>query len=145
MKMVIVLAAAVSFLLIAPIVYMYLDNVPPYEYDAGKSYIVPSRAHVEHQVTIHWAITKINRICRGYVVRFIIDADTGVKTTYDATPAATSVERGDTELDRTFTLPPNVAPGVKIYRSEGFYSCNPLQQLWPLRVVTPDIRFEVVQ
>lgn len=145
MKTAVTMSAAISFLAIAPIAYMAADNEPPYEYDVGNSYVVPSHPRVEHQVTVHWALKKINRVCPGSIVRYIIDVDTRIKTTYDATAAASSVESGDYELDRSFMLPPNVTPGLKIYRAEGFYVCNPLQHFWPLRAVTPDLRFEVIE
>lgn len=145
MRSVLVFSIVVSFFLIAPIAYMTADNAPPYVYDVKNSYVVPLRPRVQFQVTVHWALKRVNRVCPGFLVRYIIDADTMVKTTYDAIPVADNVDANATELNRTFLLSPNITPGPKIYRAEGFYSCNPLQHIWPLRVVTPDLHFEVVE
>lgn len=145
MKKIIAFSAIISFFWIAPLAYMYFDNQPPYEYDISNSYITPSKPHAERQVTVHWAFKSVNRICPGSIVRYIIDAQNKTKITYDATPAALSIDLKDLSLDRTFMLPPNVTIGPKIYRSEGFYICNPLQHFWPLRVSTPDLHFEIVE
>jgi len=144
MKKILVFSAIVSFLWITPIAYMFADNVPPYVYDVSRSYVVPSRTTVDKQVTVHWAFKRINRVCPGSIVRYIIDEQTRIKTTYDATAVAPTIDVKDHVLNRTFYLPPDITPGPKIYRAEMYFQCNLLQHIFPLHVVTPDLHFEIV-
>lgn len=144
MRSIIIASAAVSFLAIAPIAYMAADNEPPYEYDAASSYIIPSHTPSGRQLTVHWRLKRVNRVCRGSVTRTIVDEVSGSRTTYDPTPSASNIEVGDVELDKSFYLPPNISPGPKVYYADSEYECNPLQHLYPLRVRTPRLHFEVV-
>ena len=145
MRVLIALSAALSFLVIAPVSYMTFDTTPPYEYDAAGSYIVPRLTQAGHQITVHWRLRRVNRICPGTITRTIVDAVTGVRTTYDPVPAAGVIELADEELDRTFLLPQGIASGRKLYYSDGAYGCNPLQRYWsPLRVRTPTLEFEIL-
>jgi hypothetical protein len=128
---------------IAPLVYMLADNTPPYEYDAAKSYVVPSPTPSGQQLTVHWEFKVINRVCIGSVTRVIVDVKTKTRITYDPSSAARTIEFGDKYLDRTFFLPPLITPGEKEYYSEGEYACNPLQKFYPLRVTTPRLTFFV--
>lgn len=123
--------------------FMIADNLSPYEYIAAESSVIPSQALAGHQVTVHWQI-KVNRLCPGAIVRTIVDARTGARTSYDPTPAILTIRVTDTALDRTFLLPEGIRPGPKIYRANAEYICNPLHRIWPLRIQTPDLHFEVV-
>lgn len=122
--------------------YLLADNQPPYIYDIEQSYVIPSRASPGHQVAVHWSI-KVNRLCPGSIVRTIVDARTGARMSYDPTPGDMTIEPTDTVLDRTFLLPQGMGLGPKIYRANAEYACNPLQRIWPLKVQTPDLLFEV--
>jgi hypothetical protein len=62
---------------------------------------------------------------------------------YDPTPALGTVKIGDTSIERTFFLPEGMLPGRKLYRANAEYICNPLHRIWPLKVQTPDIPFDV--
>lgn len=122
--------------------YMAADNVPPYNYIVERSYVKPNPAPSGRQVTVHWEF-KINRLCPGAVGRTIVDAKSGARVSYDPTPALSTVRPGDTSLERTFFLPEEMPPGPKLYRANAEYACNPLQRIWPLKVQTPDLPFEV--
>lgn len=122
--------------------FMLADNQPPYSYIVEKSFVRPNPAHSGRQVTIHWEF-KINRLCPGAIVRTIVDARTKAKVSYDPTPALGTVAMGDTSLERTFFLPEEMLPGPKLYRANAEYICNPLHRIWPLKVQTPDLAFEV--
>jgi hypothetical protein len=122
--------------------YLLADNQPPYVYIVDESYVIPSHVSPGHQVAVHWSI-KVNRLCPGSIVRTIVDARTGARVSYDPTPAILTIESGDTALDRSFLLPDGIRPGNKIYRANAEYICNPLQRIWPLKVQTPDLFFEV--
>jgi hypothetical protein len=144
MRIVIVFSALVSALIIAPVSYMMADNQVPYEYDYATSYMFPARPHLDRQVTMHWVIRRVNRICPGHIVRIITD-ESGARVTYDPTPAAMDIHLGDKYMDRTFFLPPNLKPGPHFYKNVGYYACNPLQRFWPLVVETRAVPFEVVE
>lgn len=135
-------SAAIALMVSAGFIsFLLADNQPPYEYDVDKSYIKPNPALPGRQVTVHWAL-KVNRPCKGFIVRSIIDAKTRVIVSYD--PIA-SLGRPPNEqyMERTFYLPENIESGTKIYRVNGEYSCNILQRFWPLKVQTPDLYFEI--
>lgn len=121
--------------------YLAADNQPPYDYDVSKSYIKPSVSQAGHQVTVHWEV-KINRICKGFIVRNIIDSRTGAITSYDPV-AALGLPTGDDFLDRTFFLPEGMGVGPKLYRVQAEYNCNLLQNFFPLKVQTPDLHFVI--
>jgi hypothetical protein len=123
--------------------YMVADTTPPYSYIISESYVIPNPSHAGRQVTVHWQLT-INRLCPGIIVRTIVDAKTGATVSYDPTAALTTIKMGDTFLERTFFLPEEMQPGPKLYRSNAEYVCNPLHHIWPLKVQTPDIPFNVI-
>lgn len=123
--------------------FLLADNQPPYDYIVNQSYVRPDPAHGGQQVTVHWEL-KVKRICPGIIIRTIVDAKTKASVSYDPTPAAATVRIGDTSLERTFFLPAAILPGPKLYRVNAQYICNPLQHLWPLKVQTPDLVFEVI-
>lgn len=122
--------------------FMIADNQPPYTYFADGSYLIPERAAPGHQISVHWKI-KVNRLCPGAIVRTVVDARTGARMSYDPTPAMVTIQMGDSSLDRTFLLPQGMGPGRKLYRANAEYVCNPLQRIWPLKVQTPDLFFDV--
>lgn len=137
-------SAVLTAVLVVPIAYMLADNVPPYEYDAARSYVVPMKVPPGGQMAVHWEFKKINRVCTGSITRYIVDQETEVRFSYDPTPAASTIELNDHSLDRTFFLPPNISPGKKWHYVDAEFACNPLQRLYPLRVRTPRLPFEVL-
>lgn len=133
-----------SLFFIAPAVYLLADNQPPYEYDADRSTVVPTKTESGRQLVVHWHLKKINRVCVGTIYRHVVDQETGVRFSYDPTVAARTIELRGNVLDRTFILPPDVTPGKKWYYADAEFACNPLQLLYPLRVRTPRLSFEVL-
>lgn len=140
----IIAVAIVASVIIAPMVYMMADNQPPYDYDGVNSQVIPSQTPAGRQLRVHWVLKRVNRICPGSITRTIVDQKSGTRISYDPAPAATNVELGDTELDRTFLLPPEIPPGKKWYYADAEYACNPLQRFYPLKLRTPRLSFEVV-
>ena len=137
--------SAIVSVVIAWVTFMTFDTTPPYEYDAGSSYVIPSKTQAGHQVTVHWKLSRVNRVCPGTVTRSVVDAVTKVRITYDPALAAQSVVPGDDELNRTFLLPSGISPGKKLYYADGSYGCNLLQRWWkPLVVRTPTLEFEIL-
>lgn len=134
--------------LFAWVAFMVADNEPPYEYDVGKSYIVPSVAHDGDQITVIWKLNKINRVCPGSNRRILFDPKTHViLASYDPTPAAVSESITDGHLNRTFLLPRGALPSGPIgYRANVCYECNLFQRfIKPLCIATPELFFSVVE
>lgn len=130
-------------IILGALAFMSADTTPPYEYDVAESYVIPEQTQAGHQLTVHWKI-KVNRICPGTIVRTIVDTKTGIRVSYDPTPAANTLETVDHELNRTFMLPTGIPPGAKWYYSDGDYACNLLQRFYPLHVRTPRLPFTVL-
>ncbi len=145
MKKLIIASALVSLFIVTPIAFMAFDRIPPYEYDAARSYVVPSQTNSGRQMTVHWHFARVNRVCVGSITRRVVDQESGIRFSYDPTAAARSVELEDTKLVRTFFLPQDVTPGKKWYFADAEFACNPLQRFYPLRVRTPRLSFEVLQ
>jgi hypothetical protein len=132
--------------LCAWVAFMVADTTPPYEYDIERSFIVPSRAHDGDQITVRWALAKVNRICPGSNRRVLFDPKTHViLASYDPTPAAVSESIQNGYLNRTFLLPRGVLPSGKVgYRANVCYECNLFQKfIKPLCVATPNLFFQV--
>lgn len=134
-----------SLLIVAPAAYMVADRTPPYEYDASRSYIIPLITLTGRQMTVHWQFKRVNRICAGSITRYVVDDKTKTRFSYDPTPAASTIDIGEDHLDRTFFLPQGIPPGKKWYYADAEFACNPLQRLYPLRVRTPRLSFEVIE
>lgn len=143
MRHIIIAASIITILFITPLAYMLADNQPPYVYDTENSYIVPQQNRVDHQATAHWSFKRVNRLCPGLVYRVIVDVNSGAQTIFDPVPASV-ISMKATYINRTFTLPPNLAPGPQLYRAHIAFRCNALQRFWPLMVRTPDLPFQVV-
>ena len=125
--------------------FMAADNLPPYEYDAENSFIIPSIADDGDQIRVMLKIKKVNRICPGSNRRVLFDPVTKVHiATYDPTPAAISNSIIDGYLNRTFLLPKSLPSGPIGYRATVCYECNLLQKFFkPLCVITPDLFFAI--
>ena len=122
---------------------MYLDNNPPYIYDAVQSHIIPDPASQGATVVADWHLKEVKRLCPATVQRFFNDAETGrMVATLDTTEASRVVQVGDTALPRSFQLPPNLPPRTE-YSALVCFQCNVLQRAWPLCVRTPKIAFSV--
>ena len=122
---------------------MWLDNQPPYEYDANDSHIFPDPAPQGSMVRADWAIKKINRICPSQVQRYFTNADTGkLVATTDMTPVSRAVKVGDNRIPRAFQLPPDLPPHVG-YFTDVCFQCNALQHVFPLCIKTPVITFHM--
>jgi len=128
----------------APVLWMALDRVPPYERLSGT--IKPDYPTPGSNIEIEWEI-KTLRACipsaRLSVRRQIVDAK-GTVWNFDPT---TSVYYDETtrgrQINRSISLPRGVATGPATYRSMACFSCNPIHALWPVCVDKPEITFTI--
>lgn len=147
-RMLVATSAIVSLFVIAPVVYMLADNQQPYVYDAERSY---AEVHVYSakdamKLHVHWQLKTINRVCPGYSVRVIADRRSGAHTNFDHLPLRDSIDLNEGgAFDRVFSLPSGITPGPKWYYTELYYSCNPLQRIYPLVGTTPRLGFEITE
>lgn len=131
----------------APIMWMAMDRNSPYE--VLKSEILPPSPAPGDTAIAKFKV-KVHKQCKASpdknVKQFIIDA-TGRLFSFDPVPSLYSTETnlGSGEVTREIHIPKDVTPGPAHYRVSGQFACNPIQELWPVRIIVPDIPFEVVQ
>lgn len=127
-----------------PITYWALDNQRPYVFFGDESYIIPTAAQGNDQMIVSWKV-RVFRQCDGIVRRELFDPRTQViLSIYDPQPAhKNNMPLGDGQFNKTFLLPKMIQPGRIGYRARLEYSCNPLQRIWPISYVTPELFFEV--
>jgi len=142
-------AASVTMAVVAPVVWMLLDRMPPYDRIGGT--ITPESPKPGEWVDVKW-IVRVKRDCPANetrnVTRVIIDS-TGKINEFapfegyfrSMNPQLASADR--TELVRTFQLPSSLTPGPARYMSKACFACNPLQYIWPVCVDRPGINFVV--
>lgn len=118
--------------------YLMADNEPPYEWKGG--WVRPDPAPIGAQVTVCWKI-RIKRFCPGLIYRQIIDSREIIHN-YDPVPAAAQEDVLD-PFCVTFKLPLDLPPGSAIYRVHADYYCNPIQHFWPIKVTTPELKFNL--
>jgi len=138
----------IASFVIASFTYMFFDNVPPYEFKAGR--IEPDPAKSGQRVNIIWQLG-IRRICPGTVYRKvagpITSSNASVVYFYDPIPAviseSTVKDMKDNELVITFQIPDVSFPGTYHYSARIDYRCNWLQRVFPLKVDLPIIPFYI--
>lgn len=137
-----IVAGFVSVFLFSPIFWMLFDRVPPYMRTSGS--IEPPDPLPGSQITVTWTIAEVRYCPREHTrmtTRMIIDAK-GIEHRYAPT-VADYKEQNPTEIMRNVQLPPNITPGQATYHSQTCYACNPFQEMWPVCVSTPDIKFTI--
>jgi hypothetical protein len=126
---------------------MWLDTQRPYSYDQKLSFVSPDPAPQHSMVVVDWKFAEPpSRLCPGTLQRTLWDARTGEKLiTYDTTPAAMTVSKGDTHLARAFMLPPMKLPPEVTYQGDVCFQCNLLQTILPrlFCIKTPTLNFRV--
>ena len=135
-----IISAVVTVGIMAPILWMAMDRSPPFEIVTG--HIEPMDVPLGGSLDIVWHVRPL-RLCslhRATVTRSVIDS-IGIAHRYAPVNAQFS---GETKLERSITLPPTMAEGPARYSSLACYPCNPLQELWPVCVQTPELKFNVV-
>lgn len=145
----------VLFLLLLPLavainlLWAY-DRAPPIEFLGGE--VQPSVVGQGEKITlIREAI--VNRPCRGFTYRQITDAK-GYVHILDRTPTRSSETISSKNqqmlVGSTFALPTSIAPGPAKFKTRIEYHCpwlffdeSPIQRVWPVKVMLPDLSFEV--
>ena len=137
-----------ALVIVAPLSYLWLDNVPPQQRIAGyiTSHEDPSRQpRLGEDFDIHWTTTRHVRDCPGIVQveitqgnviwpvmkRFVFNPSIGAK---EFTPDP-------------WPVPEWAHAGPATYRVTTFWDCNWFQNLipgWSIIQVGPDIHFEIL-
>jgi hypothetical protein len=122
-----------------------LDREPPYDVIGGV--ISPDNPMPGQEITIVWDV-KVERACplsmRSSVQRTVVDSK-GVKHDYSKVAAMFDSATTGATITRNVQLPENLAPGPATYSSVACYSCNPMQEYWPVCVHTPEVHFNVAE
>lgn len=123
---------------------MAADRQLPTEY-IGKPIVVPDPVEDGGRVIVKLPV-KRNRSCPGVVQRTLLDARTDeVVAFYDPVPSAYPHPMGaEQQLPKTFELPPGLPARVR-YTSEVCFSCNILQNWFPICTTVPSVTFNVIQ
>lgn len=138
-----IVGAIVSVGICVPIIWMFYDREPPYIMTGGT--ISPANPAPGDPITVQWDI-ETRKACpsspNATVSREIVDSK-GVKHLYATVHAIFDSKETETEIVRHLHLPVSIAPGRAYYSSVTCYSCNPVQEFWPICMKTPEIYFNV--
>lgn len=139
-----ILAAVTAILLLVPVIWMLMDNTPPYSYTKIDIAPVPAVSGEDIYITFHVESHR-NSCGAGLVYREFKEAS-GKLHVYDPILRSRAPILQDGKFTRIAELPFNLAPGQVMYRGNGCYFCNPLQRWlrWPICVPTPEVPFTVV-
>lgn len=137
-----VAAAFFAIAVLSPIIWMLMDRDPPYARLSGE--IIPPDPRPGDFIAVKWHV-KIERSCNPQPDRNIsrrVITSTGHIIDYE--PVESVIDGGKSaEIHRTFQLPFALAPGPATYHSRACFSCNPIQNIWPICVDTPDLEFTI--
>lgn len=140
-----VVIAAVASIAAGALGYMVGDRQPPLIRYWGV--ILPENPPAGSEVSVQWDIQWF-RPCTGKVYRQIVDSH---KVIWDFEPFDTMYTRAKkiTETNRrielNLTLPKGIALGPAEYFAVVRLKCNWLQEIWPIVVDTPTIKFNIVE
>ena len=126
------------------IAVMASDREPATEY-VGPPVITPDPVEDGGRVMVDLPIKRVKE-CPGVVKRMLRNADTDeVIVFYDPIPTAFPMH-GDVRnrLPKTFELPLGLPPHV-VYEAEVCFTCNLLQNWFPVCVAVPPVTFGVIQ
>ena len=143
------LCVFITAIITSSLVYMLLDNVPPYDFKSGR--IEPNPATSGRNVNVIWDI-EVRRYCPGTVYRTIVGpitkSNASVVYFYDPIHAIISKSNvndfRNKELIVTFSIPFVQSIGAYNYAAKIDYECNWLQKFFPLRVNLPVVPFEIL-
>ena len=124
-----------------------IDTDPPFQYltEEQGSRIIPNPVRAEGGVKTEWQLTKVTKDCPRQIERLYYSIDTGeLVTTQDATPLSLSVRKSETQLSRSFDLPPGL-PQRTGYRARACFQCNFLQRFYPVCILSPQLTINIAQ
>lgn len=138
-----IIIAVVASVTAGTLGYMVGDRQPPLVRYWGM--IMPENPPAGSEVDVHWDIQWFRR-CPGKVYRKIIDSH---KVIWDFEPfdtmytRAKKVNEKDRRIELGLTLPKGAASGPAEYFAIVRLKCNWLQEIWPIVVDTPTIKFNI--
>ncbi len=134
-----IIAAIVAIGFVAPILWMALDRLPPYEIMNGR--INPPEPVKSGEFIVTWDIKRL-RACQpeySSVTTIIIDRQ-GFR--HVATPIMASNLSDQQKIKRVVKLPENITGRAEFF-SDVCYACNPIQTFWPVCMQTPKLEFMI--
>ncbi len=122
---------------IATLLFMALDRRPPVR--ITRIGIVPPSVMAGADASTEIDVV-VERECRGTLYRTLVSGALGHPTQlYDTVPIVIPMDHKEPHrIYRGFHVPHGFSAGPATFRSWLAFSCNPLQDNWPILVVAPD-------
>lgn len=139
------IAAFVAIGVFAPVLWMALDRMPPYEITNGR--IDPSNPVKGTEFTVTWDIRALRscQVQNSSVTRVIISKQGfSYRAVPDKATYGTPEQRRTDEIKRPVKLPENIV-GPARYYADVCYVCNMLQEIWPICMRTPTLDFVIAE
>lgn len=133
------LVPAISAVVIFLVLSVLLDRRPPLALHAT---LVPLTVQAGGSVEVTWS-QDWNRLCPGKVTRRITDS-IGVVHEFAPIDISLPAQVGERTIDGRMRVPAWLSDGPTIFQSVIEFRCNVLQEFWPISVVSPPLRLEVV-
>lgn len=141
-----------ALLIVGPIVSMLVwSRSPPFVFVSGS--VAPAAAKPGDPIPLHItaggnaAITitlKWSRLCELESVRIVQDGEH--KDWKIPSPPSTPPHTLDPRplpSVRVINIPAGATPGAAHYRATVYLRCNPLDRLWPIKILIPPLPFEI--
>lgn len=115
------------------------DRSPPIVVRQGE--IVPDPVSPGQLAEIRWKAILVRKSCTRTVRRYIVGSDNEIRI-LDENDGA--VATGPDSISKKFLVPFNTPLGRARYRATATFVCNPVHEIWPILVSTPEVPFDVV-
>jgi hypothetical protein len=139
-----IIAAFVSVIFVAPVLWMLMDRTPPYTFEHVE--VSPDNVVQGGEIEITFIIKQNRPPCDPGLIYREYKGATGQIHVFDPIQRSRSPTVVDNKFTRVGRIPAQIAPGPAVYRGSACYTCNPLQSWlrWPVCVRTPDVEFNVI-
>lgn len=123
-----------------PVYMILLDRKPPY----SEFSVLVNTPDVVPGGTLRFTLFgRVNRHCWGIVHREIIDSQGKIHAIIPVAPLLAPLKGSEYALERELQIPSSMSWGPAIYHGYPSYQCNPLQWIWPIKIPTTTLRFNV--
>lgn len=125
------------------IAWLWLDRSPPLEFAGG--IVSPDPIRAGNWVQIIWRL-RWKRACNRIEIKQTLVSATGLIHALETIDATAEKPTEDfISIGRAIHIPWVMSAGIAEYRVTVLCVCNPLQELWPLAVQAPSLRFNVIE
>jgi hypothetical protein len=139
-----IIAAFVSVIFLAPVLWMLMDRAPPYTFEDVE--VSPHNVPQGGEIYITFTVKQNRPPCDPGLIYREFKGATGQLHVFDPIMRSRPPIIENNKFTRISRLPAQIVPGPAVYRGAACYTCNPLQSWlrWPVCVRTPDVEFNVI-